>query len=215
MKKDLVVADLFCGAGGASMGMFQAEGRRITIVGFDIRPQPEYPFGFIPADVTRILPCVLSDDFDFIWASPPCQAYSFATARLRNAGKEYPDLMMSTRDLLLTARKPYVIENVCSAPMRKDLVLCGEMFGLGVIRHRAFQISGFKVKQPKHLKHRGTVRNGYYVTVAGHGGNGRATLRAYQGAMGIPWMTDKKALTNATPPAYAHYIFKSFLEQIN
>ena len=49
----------------------------------------------------------------------------------------------------------FCIENVAGAPIRHDLMLCGEMFGLKVIRHRYFEIHGFSVAQPEHIKHRG------------------------------------------------------------
>ncbi len=104
-------------------------------------------------------------------------------------------------------------------------MLCGEMFGLHVIRHRYFEISGFKCDQPDHLPHRGMVKDGFYVTVAGHGGDyaghnfctlntlgGKTTqLETWQFAMGINWIHDKSRLREAVPPAYSKYIFEQFL----
>lgn len=43
--------DLFCGAGGASVGL---HGAGYAVTGMDINPQPNYPFTFIQADVMSL-----------------------------------------------------------------------------------------------------------------------------------------------------------------
>lgn len=218
------VLDLFCGAGGASVGMTRAG--EMDIFGVDNVDQPEYPFSFfrfIQADVCK-LPVDFISGFDFVWASPPCQAYSYAAARWRNSGKEWPDLVNETRQLLLRAGVPFCIENVPGSPIQRDLLLCGEMFGLRVIRHRIFEIHGFRCQQPDHKPHRGMVKDGYYVTVAGNGGdyaghnfcklNGLevvSQLATWQIAMETPWITNKRRLREAVPPAYSQYIMSQFL----
>lgn len=226
------VLDLYCGGGGASAGIMRYSEiyADMEIYGIDIVDQPEYPFqffSFLQADVLE-LPVDFIRQFDFIWASPPCQAYSYAGHRWRNAGKEYPDLVAATRELLERSGVPYVIENVVGAPIRGDLILCGEMFGLRVIRHRKFEVSGFGCLQPRHLPHRGMVKDGYYVTVAGNGGDyaghnfctlngldGANQLETWQYAMGIDWITDKRRLREAVPPAYSSYIFGQFLDMVD
>ena len=195
--------DLFCGAGGAAQGLKNAGFSKI--VGIDIEYQPEYPFEFIHSDVFNV-ELDFFKDFDFVWSSPPCQAYTFATEKSRNLGKVYPDLVKLTRQLLLKINKPFVIENVPSAPIRQDLLLCGEMFGLRIIRHRIFEINGFNIIQPLHPQHKGSVKDEYYVTVAGHGGDGIASLSEWQCAIDINWIFDKKMLAEAVPPAYSEYI---------
>jgi len=195
--------DLYCAAGGAAVGLHNAG---FEVVGVDLEPQPNYPFKFIQADVLT----VDLDGYDAYWASPPCQAYTWA-AKCHH--RDYPDLMGDTRDRLLETGKPCVIENVIGAPMRKDLMLCGEMFNLGVIRHRIFEIHGFSVPQPEHRKHQGTVKGGQYVTVAGHGGDGGARMSLWSEAMGIDWMT-KKELTQAVPPKYAEYVGRFMFEAL-
>jgi len=198
--------DLFCCAGGSSVGLKQAG--FTSVVGVSWIKEPEYPFELIVADSLK-LNIKFLQNFDFIWASPPCQAYTWAAKRWHNI--ERVDLIMDTRKLLLMAGKPFVIENVPAAKLRKDLILCGEMFNLKVIRHRIFEIHGFTVKQPQHIRHKGTVKGGYYVTVAGHGGDGKATLKSWQEGMGINWITNKHNLAEAVPPAYAKYIGEAFL----
>ena len=133
-------------------------------------------------------------------------------------------LVEQTRELLLSAGAPFCIENVAGAPARHDLMLCGEMFGLKVLRHRYFEVEGFSVAQPDHIKHRGMVKDRYYVTVAGTGGNyrghnfdklndlpGATQLQTWQYAMQIDWISNKKTLRECVPPAYSEYIFKQFL----
>jgi DNA (cytosine-5)-methyltransferase 1 len=207
------VLDLCCCSGGASHGIHQAF-PSAEITGIDINEQPDYEHQFIKADVTK-LSLEFLKQFDFIWASFPCQSYTYASKKSRNLGKTYPDLIGEGRKMLLESGKPFVIENVTTAPIRKDLVLCGQMFGLRVIRHRAFEIQGFKVQQLQHLKHLGKVKSGYYVTVAGHGGDGKADLKSWQEAMGIFWTKNKKAIAEAVPPAYSRYIFSRFIEQLS
>ena len=125
--------DLFCGAGGCSVGYYRAG---FEVVGVDIVPQPNYPFEFYQADA-------LGFDFDPGWfhavhASPPCQAYSslrgFTTT-------EYPQLIEYVRELLIQTGLPYVIENVVGAPLINPIRLCGSSFGLKVWRHRLFETS--------------------------------------------------------------------------
>jgi DNA (cytosine-5)-methyltransferase 1 len=213
LSKEYKILDLFCGGGGVSMGIYLAGASKVT--GVDIKPEPEYPcltsedFTFIQADATKFDMDFLRS-FDFIWASPPCQSYTFASARWRNLGKTYPDLVEPTRNMLLESGVPFCMENVTTAPLRKDLILCGEMFGIKVIRHRIFEINGFKARQPEHIKHRGSVKAGHYVTVAGHGGDGKASLKAWQDAMQIHWMKNKKTLAESIPPVFSRYILEEF-----
>jgi DNA (cytosine-5)-methyltransferase 1 len=216
-EEEFVILDLYCGVGGSAVGLERAwrklfPNRKLRIIGVDINPQPNYPFEFVKADVTQLTEL---EHYDFIWASPPCQSYTFASKKARNKGKKYPDCVKETRDLLLKSGKPSVIENVTTAPIRKDLILCGEMFGFKVIRHRAFEINGFEVRQPEHKKHKGSVKEGFYVSVAGHGGDGKASLKAFQDAMDIHWTKNKKSICEAVHPGYSEFIFTQYLTKLN
>ena len=64
--------DLFCCAGGASMGYHLAG---FDVVGVDIVEQPEYPFEFIQAEAIEYCKNH-SHKFDAITASPPCQHFT-------------------------------------------------------------------------------------------------------------------------------------------
>ena len=82
-----IALDLFCCQGGASQGLAEAG---FQVIGIDIVEQPNYPFPFIRADAITTLP----RGFDFVWASPPCQAHTLAQ---RIQGNEHPDLIEPTR----------------------------------------------------------------------------------------------------------------------
>lgn len=199
--------DLFCGAGGASMGLHRAG---FDVTGVDRRPQPRYPFRFVQADALN--PPFDLSQFDFIWASPPCQKYSWAAKRW---DVERADLVAPTRAMLEAACVTFTIENVVGAPIRADIVLTGPMFGLEVIRRRHFENSFFCLAPPR-VRPNGSVLTGEYVTVAGHGGNnikGRGSRAAKQRAMGIAWMDDAE-LNEAIPPAYSEFIGKAALNHL-
>jgi DNA (cytosine-5)-methyltransferase 1 len=197
------ILDLFCGAGGAAMGYHRAF-PDAEIVGVDLHPQPRYPFSFVQADAMTFD----LDGFDFIHASPPCQSFSFASLFHAGTQDKYPDLIDPTRQRLLAAGVPHVIENVPGAPIRQDVLLCGEMFGLRVHRHRYFEVHGFLVMQAPHSKHnlRGADHNchieeGVTRIVAGH----FSDLADAGDAMGIDWMNHRE-LAESIPPAYTEHI---------
>lgn len=200
--------DLFCGVGAAARGYADAG---FEIVGVDIEPQPDYPYEFIQADAFDALDWMRPLRFAAIHASPPCQASS-ALTKGTNRGRQYEQLIPATRARLETTGLPYVIENVQGSDLRRDLTLCGEMFGLGVLRHRYFECS-FPVQQPAHQPHRGRVRgwrhgtyfDGPYLAVYGEGG-GKGTVAEWQTAMGIHWTDDRKSIAEAIPPAYTRFV---------
>jgi DNA (cytosine-5)-methyltransferase 1 len=215
--------DLFCGAGGVSMGLHRAG---FDVIGVDLFRQPRYPFPFVQGDALR--PPFDLRRFDLIWASPPCQAHT-ALKSMHNA-RRHADLIPVTRAMLRASGRPYVIENVPGAPLINPTRLCGSMFGLGVDdaelrRHRIFETS-FPVL-PLRCRHgeRGANVLGVY---GGHARNRRRTIGVYgegcrdsrrksdrgaadfsiaQGreAMDIDWMTTAE-LSQAIPPDYAEYL---------
>lgn len=149
----------FCGVGGCTRG-YQNAGW--NVFGVDISPQPRYAGGqrnFYQGDAIDFI-YKWGHQFDAAHVGPPCQHDCTLTAGT-NAGKfTYPDLLEPTREALESVGIPYVIEQPpgrASKRMRVDLTLCGEMFGLSVIRHRNFELGGWTIEQPEHIKHRGRV----------------------------------------------------------
>jgi hypothetical protein len=207
--------DLFCCAGGATKG-YQRAG--FEVFGIDRDPQPEYcgeHFSQEDAlDVLRRLAGMARAGWhvvDAIHASPPCQATCTLTLGTHGGNNgRHPDLYPEVRELLEVIGLPYVIENPSARP---DVVLCGEMFGLGVLRHRKFELGGWGMPQPAHLPHRGRVRGwrhgqfyeGPYIAAYGKGG-GKGEVPEIQRAMGMPWVSTRHGLIEAIPPAYTEHI---------
>jgi DNA (cytosine-5)-methyltransferase 1 len=209
--------DLFCGAGGATKGL-QRAGFHVT--GVDIKRQPHYiGDSFVQADALE--PPLDLRSFDFIWASPPCQAYSVSTVGLRNGGKTFPDLVARVRSMLKASGIPFAIENVPRAPLIHPIKLRGPMFPeLRVIRERWFETSWFQMQPCQVSEPRSLMRNHGYVCVVGHGIQTWARERGLSWsqsdvrlAMGIDWMT-RDELSQAVPPVYSEFIARAFLAQL-
>lgn len=210
--------DLFCGAGGASVGYERAG---FDVVGVDVNSQPNYPFAFVQANALNLSRAFLWQ-FDAIHASPPCQHYSVLAKRNGNADS-WPDYVATVRMVLMDAGLPWVIENVQGAPLTSPVTLCGTMFpGLRVLRHRLFETS-VDLPQPAHGKHplvfTHDKRKPHYgqldqdtsfVQVTGGGNCSIANARS---AMGISWM-NKHELNEAIPPAYTEYVGKYLMRAL-
>jgi len=184
------------------------------VVGVDIEPQPHYPFKFYQADALEFP----LEGYDAYHASPPCLGYS-ATANLPwLKDKEYPLLIFSTRLMLQSIGKPYIIENVKRARLGcKQLetrkiaehgmdagVLCGCMFGLPFFFERLFE-TNFLWWQPRHQKHNGLTQGRMF--------GGRLRLAQDAKYKLVDWM-DKEEASEAIPPAYTEYIGKYLLKAI-
>lgn len=205
--------DLFCCAGGASMGYHRAG---FDVVGVDIAPRPSYPFEFIQADALEVL-----DDrafiagFDIIAGSPPCQSESDLRHR---TGVDYIDLLTPTLERLNRIDKPWVVENVASTKkLPGALILCGTEFGLKAVcrdgktrwlsRHRRFGSNVFLLGAGGCHCTTGRLIGGVYGT-----GGGGVMTRGYKfhpeearEAMGIDWMS-RAEISQAIPPAFTEHI---------
>lgn len=198
--------DLFCGAGGASMGYHQAGFDDIT--GVDINPQPRYPFKFVQADAMMFN----LSGYNVVVASPPCQAYTNAQ-RIRS--NTHVDYIATLRTRLKKANLPWCIENVIGVPLIAPVMLCGTMFGIKTYRHRLFETSFF-CREPQHTEHPEPsqkmgrpIVEGEYIHIVGHFSNVQLARKVMQ----IDWMT-RDELSEAIPPAYTKYIGKYLLAAV-
>ena len=202
-KKQFKLLDLYCGAGGAAVGLYRAG---FEITGVDIVPQPHYPFRFILGDALQ----VNLEGYDCYWASPPCQFATMAGRQWRTQGRKYPDLIGPTRERLKATGKPYIIENVPGAPLINPIVLNGALFSLRLRRTRLFETnfpvpfillpregrSGFRMGRPP----------AEVITPVGH----FSGVKRAQKEMGIDWM-GQKDLAQAIPPVYAEFLGRALL----
>lgn len=226
--------DLFCGAGGASLGLFSAgfivHGVDISLMGRAGRLKNPVILRGWEVDVGSMAPCELRD-YDFVWASPPCQAFT-PVRRLAARAAEAPNLIPRTRALIEDAGIPGVIENVPGAPIRADLVLTGPTVGEpGMIRRRHFEFINLPpqvaaaVAVDKHCKRAPDI-----VSLSGnstpHAPNCSAEHRHFesltrqeqlawkQRCIGAPWMSWHEC-NQAVPVRYAYVIGAAVIEHID
>ena len=220
------ILDLFCCAGGASAGIHRAF-PKAEIVGVDINPQPHYPFTFVQGSWNSVSP----EDFEFIWASPPCQHYCALKTMLNR--RSHPDLVGPVRNWLKKSGKPWVIENVFGAPLKNATMLCGSHFNLTAYgyqlrRHRYFEAS-FPIESPGECKHTDKTQGIYGAKVRDialekkHYAKPKATRGKPIGvvlphkygfeAMQIDWMNIRE-LSECIPPAYSEYVLNQFKKSL-
>lgn len=234
MQGKPLLLDLFCCGGGASVGYHRAG---FYVIGVDLANRAgSYPFHFVQMDAIRFVK-LFGHLFDAVVGSPPCQSSSALTKGTNKAngwGKGtdeanggWINLIPATREEFARLNKlgiPTVIENVAGSDLRRDLTLCGTMFGLKVFRHRYFELGGFTAPAIEHergpvvngrrQRHVGTLKgwnhgksnpHGEYYQVYGNGGQ-KGSIAEWQAAMGIPWLSERNELAEAIPPAYSEYI---------
>lgn len=195
--------DLFCGEGLAAWG-YWSSARFSEIVGVDIADMSSgYAFDFIQTDALSLTYDFLLD-FDFIHASPPCQAYSKAT---RDKSK-HMRLILDSHRMLVAAGKPYVIENVegSSKELRPNLVMDGKSLGLPIERRRYFHVSELVATER-------LINMRHVQTVNLHGGKFVSRDQMIE-AMGLNQLISSHQLKRITrhgieqgiPPAFTRYI---------
>lgn len=223
--------DLYSCAGGAARGYHEAG---FDVVGVDIKRQRNYPYEHHVADAIEFVR-EYGHEFDAIHASPPCQAYSIATAGNPAARSKHTRLIAATREALEESGRPWVIENVAQAKseMISPVMLCGRMFDLGAFdedgvwlvldRHRLFE-SSIPLEVPEHPFHGAEQVAGVYgggrrsskpnATPADDrhaaryerkGGYVPRSKRVQQDLLGVDWMTIRE-MQESIPPAYSRFV---------
>lgn len=222
--RQLKALDLFCGGGGAAIGMKWAG---FEVVGIDIHPHPNYPGHFIQADALK--PPVDIMAFDLIWASPPCQYHSFASKFGGNDWERHPDLTEPVRELL----RPHpwtVIENVPGCPLRYNVVLTGKSVGLERLERRRHFECSFMMFYPKPerlerwkwtLGIAGTITksmcsSSHFYHWKANGLPGRIPNAVAKGIMGIPviYKMTNDEIGEAVAPPMAEFIAREAKRQM-
>lgn len=183
---------------------------------------------FIQQDIGDI-PVRYLREFDFIWASPPCQKHT-AMKTMHNA--RYHDCHIDPlREKLEASNVPYAIENVPLAPLRNPVLLCWTMFGdsgdmdpgtlemYHLERHRHIEAS-FNFYAPEcGCCHRwnclgiygGHVRDRRRRPGSKSRGIADPPVALAHRLMGINWMTLKE-LSEAIPPVYSQWTSQIWME---
>ena len=212
-----------CGCeGGAAEGYMRA-GFHVTSVDLDGAALKRNPADVtVKADALAYL-AEHGHEYDAIHASFPCQRWAANGAN--PSASEWPDLITPGRELLLATGMPFVMENTKKAPLRRDLVLCGSMFGLTTLdtdgtmlhlqRHRIFE-SNVPLSAPGPCVHprgvqwagvyRGARKDKHEARNVRHGGYVPPDAEIQSALLGgVPWMTGK-GRAECIPPVYAEHI---------
>ena len=211
--------DLFCGAGGCSVGYARAG---FDVTGVDIAPHPDYPLPMIVGDAMTALGCrSILDAFDVVAASPPCPRFSSITPHHQR--DSHPDFLTPTLAALRGWGGMYVVENVPGAPLHDAAMFCGPAMGLPDIkRHRLFASNApimspgcaCSVRQPLGIYgDHGESKQHYRPNGQRRGRKARDAEHAGE-LMGIDWMSEWDDLADAIPPAYTEYIGRQLLDHL-
>jgi DNA (cytosine-5)-methyltransferase 1 len=225
-----VAIDFFSCQGGSSMGLSRAGFRVICV---DKDPQPRNPFEFVQADAIADFHAIVAEYRPVLVAGgPPCQDYSFLKAR---TGKTYPRLIRPFRDRCLEWGGVYLIENVDTPAVKRELLhwltLCGSMFdpaptvdGLLLKRHRLFESN-----VPLNAPGRDACRLWPGKTINVHGGGGyrerkgpngerighgnKASADEAAALLGVDWMT-VEGMNECIPPRYTEHLGTQLMAHI-
>lgn len=215
--------DLFCGAGGCSVGYDRAG---FDVTGVDISPHPDYPFPFAQQDALEVLadPDWLAG-FDVIHASPPCPRYSTITPADRR--DTHPDLVLPVLEALAdwSARTGgmWVMENVPGAPLPDPALYCAQAMGLRNLRRHRLFASNVLLLAPgcactgepvfgiygDHAQ----LDSGKRPDGTSRGVKARTDDHARE-LLGAPWVTTWDDLTDLIPPAYTEHVGQQLMTHL-
>lgn len=223
------VLDTFAGEGGAGEGYAQA-GAVVIGVETNRNRRARYPFPAIAGDAIEAI-LRYGHLFTLNHGSPTCTGYSRGTAAIPDRFDRYPRLIGATREAMIEAGRPYVIENVRDAApeLHDPIMLCGRMFGLSardddgtplvMDRHRMFETS-WGMAQPEHPKHDRSVqvagsyggarRDKIEARTIRRGGYVPASVDVQRHLLGTHWMSEKGCQLSI-PPVYTLTIARDFL----
>ena len=152
------------------------------------------------------------DDLEIAWpARDPAPMAAFYAALAQEEAALWRDAyaVIANNTTPLTTESPSLTIARIHEGIRHDLMLCGEMFGLGVHRHRYFELGGFFAMGIPHGRHhlRGAETNterrpGYARGVFGHYADHAGACEA----MGIDWAISRHELAQAIPPVMTEFV---------
>lgn len=227
-----------CGCEGGAASGYQAAGFFVVSVDLDGAALKRNPADYTYQRDALEFVANHGHEYDAIHASFPCQRWS-ANGANPNAD-EWPDLITPGRELLEATGKPYVMENVPKSPLRRDLILCGSMFGLTACdtdgttlyldRHRVFESNVPLTLPPGATKvspHRCGTRDRQWAGVYGGARKDKTEARAVRKGGyvppdpqvqsdllgGVDWMTFK-GRRECIPPVYAQHVGRQMLAHI-
>jgi hypothetical protein len=187
--------DFFCGGGSVSK-VFKIVFPDSYILGVD-NTDRNYPFDFLNTDFRDNN--INLNDFNILWASPPCQRFS-KRVEIKNRIK-FPDYINTVREMFINSNKIYFIENVPGSPLHNPIVLNGKMFGKNFYHASWFETNLFMLTSKiNHV----TIKNNYPFNNPGKNWNMEIGFKRSS-----DWIK-----ANSIPIVYTKFLFNELKRQI-
>lgn len=197
IRNDVTIMHAFADEGVESEAL-SAYGR---VVRFGIDPR-EGQFSKAITYNLKNLPDRVTADLGFL--HPPCKPWS------RMTKYDYENLIGVAREIGKEQCDHYVIENLPKAPLKDATVLQGYMFGLPIVKRRAFETS-FPLSAPSDEPLDNTID----TEVSPYYYSDRSTVW-WRSVMGVSDDYRKEPLAKGgIPAAYVHHIMRAWLRHIH